>query len=177
MAEGLADFPAGCSPADLSIIYEELRTIARSQLSKERPNHTFQPTALVHEVYLRLANQTGIQDRDKLLALASRVMRHVLVDYARHRSAIKRTDFRCRVELSEDNAPAAPDADLLVLEEAMKDLEKMDARQARIVELRVFAGLTIDEIAALLNISARTVKRDWVMARAWLQGRLRHSSS
>lgn len=162
---------------DLSMLYAELRSMAQVQLSRERPNHTFQPTALVHEVYLRLANRSLIPERDQLLALASRVMRNVLVDYARRRRSDKRGDFRCRVTLDESVAIVGPEIELLVLDEAMSDLENLDRRQAQIVELRVFAGLTVEEIAALLNLSPRTVSRDWAMARAWLKRRLRQSQS
>lgn len=161
---------------DLSMLYGELRSMARAQLARERPNHTFQPTELVHEVYLRLARGTiGEHRRDQLLALASRVMRNVLVDYARRRNTVKRGDIRCRVTLDETVATIAPDVEVLALHEALRDMEEMDPRQARIVELRVFAGLTIEEIAALLEVSSHTVKREWVMACAWLKRQLRLS--
>jgi len=166
--------PDDDSAAFLSLLYGELRRMARSHLSRERPNHTFQPTALVHEVYLRMANNAGAQEKDRFLALASRVMRQVLVDYARRRRSQKRSELPFRVTLEDDLASVSPNMDLLILDEAMSDLEVLDARQARVVEMKLFAGLNFEEIAAVLKLSDRTVKRDWTMARAWLQLRLRN---
>ncbi len=171
------DTPPEDPTALLSMLYGELRRMARAHLARERPDHTFQPTALVHEVYLRMANHASGHAKDQFLALASRVMRQVLIDYARRRRRHNKGDFPFRVTLEENLASISPNLDLLILDEAMRDLERMDARQARIVEMRVFAGLTVDEIAAILKLSSRTVKRDWMMARAWLQLRLRHGRS
>jgi RNA polymerase sigma factor (TIGR02999 family) len=123
-----------------------------------------------------MASHSSTQEKEQFLAFASRVMRQVLIDYARRRRTQKRGDFQHRVTLDESLVTETPTIDLLILDEALSDLESMDARQARIAEMRIFAGLTVDEIAAVLNLSSRTVKRDWVMARAWLQLRLRHSS-
>jgi RNA polymerase sigma factor (TIGR02999 family) len=161
----------------ISTLYSELRTMARYHLSRERNAHTVQPTALVHEVYLRLANQSTAQQKEQFLSLASRVMRQVLIDYARRRRSAKRGDSPCRITLAEDIAIVTPNMELLALDEALGQLQHLDARQARIVEMRVFGGLTVDEIATVLEISARTVKREWMMARAWLQLRLRQSQT
>jgi RNA polymerase sigma factor (TIGR02999 family) len=158
----------------ISMLYDELRRVARAHLSHERSDHTIQPTALVHEVYLRLANLPGAQEREQFLGLASRVMRQVLVDYARRRQSKKRADFTYRVTLGDDLATVSPNLELLALDEALEELDRMDPRQARIVEMRVFGGLSVEETAAILGISGRTVKRDWTMARAWLQIRLRN---
>jgi len=145
-------------------------------MRRERPDHTLQPTALVHETYLRLMQGQAIdwQGRAHFYATASRAMRRILVDHARARAAGKRPDGKLKVDL--DGFLAAPSPrieELLMLDEALIRLAAMDARQARLVELLYFGGLTEGEAAGALGISVRTVKRDWASARAWLQSQLR----
>jgi RNA polymerase sigma factor (TIGR02999 family) len=153
------------------LVYDELRAIAHRQLRAERPDHTLGTTALVHEAYLRLVDQTRVdwQDRSHFFALAARVMRRVLVDYARRRGALKRGANPERISL--DNAVLAADqqADLvLALDEALSRLADLDERQCRVIEYRFFAGLTEEETAQLLGVTSRTVRNDWVKARGWL---------
>ncbi|MCC6163018.1 MAG: sigma-70 family RNA polymerase sigma factor [Acidobacteria bacterium] len=152
-------------------LYEELRRLAASALRRERAGHTLQPTALVHEAFLRLANSADVpwDSRDHFVAIAGRVMRQVLVDHARRKHAAKRSTGAVRVPLDDVDVPAATvDVDLVALDAAIVKLATFDPRQARIVELRFFAGLSVPETAALIGASERTVKRDWQIARAWL---------
>jgi RNA polymerase sigma factor (TIGR02999 family) len=161
-------------PANISNLYDELRRIARLHLARERSNHTLQPTALVHEAYLRFqGNSQSIEDRERFLATASLIMRQVLIDHARGRGRQKRGGAQIRVTLDESVAQDVPSLDLLILDQSLRELEAMDPRHARIAEMRLFAGLTVEEVASVLDVSPRTVKRDWMMARAWLQRRLR----
>ena len=157
------------------IVYEELRAIAAAQLRGERQEHTLQPTALVHEAYLRLSEQRRRQwkERRQFFAVASRLMRQVLVDHARARSAAKRGGEATRIEVTSLDAlgklAAPPEVfDILPLDEALTRLAALQPRLAKIVELRFFGGLEVEETAALLDCSPRTVKRDWALARAWL---------
>lgn len=162
-------------PPLLDLVYPELRKIAASRLRGERSDHTLQPTSLVHEAYLRLAHQPGKdwQDRTHFYAVAARVVRAVLVDHARARRRIKRGSGAASVELTEWNASVpAPQVDLLDLDAALAELEAIDAERARIVELRHFAGLSIEETAAVLGISDSTVKRGWLAAKTWIRRRL-----
>jgi len=139
---------------------------------RERHGHTLQATALVHEVYLRLAKRDARPlHREQFLAMASNTMRRVLIDYARSRGTSRRGSAPLQVTLDESLKSDELNLDVFALEEALQDLEQMDARPVRIVEMRVFGGLTNDEIAAVLQVSPRTFKRDWVMARAWLHMR------
>ena len=152
------------------LVYEELRDIAHRCLQRERSGHTLQSTALVHEAYLRLVDRAppDAQDRAHFAAVAARLMREILVDYARARRAIKR-GADCRVELNEALAiPKKESVDVLALDDALSELAAMDEQQSRIVELRFFGGLTIEETGHALDISAATVKRDWNVAKAWL---------
>ncbi len=152
-------------------IYEELKKIARNRLRSERPGHTLQPTALVNEAYLRLVDQKRVEwtCRAHFFAVAARIMRRVLVDHARRRQADKRHAQAAATTLDEAvDIGAQQDVDLIQLDDALKDLARLDPRQNRIVELRFFAGLTIDETAAVLRISPATVKLDWKMAKARL---------
>jgi len=172
----LANSAAGdphAAAALVPVVYEELRRVAASALRRERSDHTLQPTALVHEAFLRLAGIPADQWRDRthFVAIAARVMRQVLVDHARGRSALKRGSADLRVPLEGIDAPAAssPDVDLVTLDDALERLAIVDPRHARIVELRFFGGLTVEETAAVIGASERTVKRDWQMARAWLK--------
>lgn len=140
-------------------------------LNRERPDHTLQPTALVHETFLRLAkgNQPEWEDRIHFFAVAGRLMRQILVDYARRHQAGKRGGPRERIPLGEDLAFSEDKShQLLSLDEALGRLAKQDERQSRIVEMKFFAGLNVEEMAEILEISPRTVKREWTMARAWL---------
>jgi RNA polymerase sigma factor (TIGR02999 family) len=158
-------------------LYSELKSIARRHMMRERYGHTLQPTALVHEAYIRMAkSEDPSTNRERFLALASITMRRVLIDYARRRKALRRAGAQLTVTLSEDLKQDELNLEVFALEEALTDLEAMDARPARIVEMRLFGGLSNEEIAAVLNISPRTVKRDWIMARTWLQQRIDNGS-
>lgn len=163
-------------PRLTELVYPELHRIAARHLSRERAGHTLQPTALVNEAYMRLAQQEPGKhwaDRTHFFAVAARVVRSVLVDHARARSAVKRGDGAVGVELQDDHASVvAPPVDLLDLDAALVELEAMSAEQSRIVELRYFAGLSIDETAAALGTSASTVKRGWVAAKTFIRRRL-----
>jgi RNA polymerase sigma factor (TIGR02999 family) len=153
------------------ILYAELRRQAGRYMRRERRGHTLQPSGLVHEAYMRLAAAPDLDwhDRAHFFAIAARVMRQVLVDHARRRRAAKREAFHVTFE----DADAAVDPpDLLDLESALKELLALDPRQARVVELRFFGGLDVEETAEAMGVSARTVKREWQTARAWLQHRL-----
>jgi RNA polymerase sigma factor (TIGR02999 family) len=153
----------------MPFVYEELRKLAASYLREERPNHTLQPTALVNEAYLRLTGQKNVtwQNRAHFFGIAAQMMRRILVDHARKRQAAKRDASAWKVATAEidgsDNAP-----ELLALDRALEELEQLDPQQARVVELRFFAGLTVEETAEVAGISPRTVKRDWRTAKAWL---------
>jgi len=155
----------------LPLVYEELRRIAARQLRHERDGHTLQPTALVHEAYLRLVEQRSVrwQDRAHFLGVAAKVMRRILVDHARRQAARKRGDGAQHMPLEAIlDAPAPGQVALLALDHALGRLEQLDPGLAQIVELRAFGGMTIDEAAHVLNVSPSTVKRDWRTARAWL---------
>lgn len=152
------------------IVYTELRRLARSRLRKERTNHTLQSTALVHEAYLRLLKSDPIrfENRDHFFAIAALLMRRVLVDYARHRNAAKR-DGGYILTLNDANVgPKAEDVDIVALDDALRELATLDPKQSRIVELRYFGGLSIEETARALDTSPATVKREWASARIWL---------
>ena len=163
-------------PEMASSLYEELHRLAAGKMRYERGNHTLQPTALVHEAYLRLGNSPDSmwQDRARVLGLAASVMRHILVDHARAHKAGKRGDGNVQVTLDESMLPAAVSStvDVLAIDEALTRLAEFDPRQSDILELHFFAGLTFEEIALQLGVSTRTVKRDWTMARAWLHQEL-----
>ena len=161
----------------LPLVYEELRRVARKHLRSQRANHTLQTTALIHEAYLRLAGAPGasVRDHNHFVALASRVMRQVLVDHARGRLAAKRQGG-VRVTLSEA-ADTTDEVDVLGVDEALTRLSEFDRQQAQVVELRFFGGLSIQETADALQISESTVKRDWTMARTWLSRELQNLDS
>ena len=160
--------------------YAELRALAGAHFQRQPSEHTLQPTALVNEVYLRLADSRGESpdDRGHLLALASRAMRQVLIDHARRKLADKRggNDPRLRVTLSDLDSKGA-EWDVIELHEALTRLEQLDPRQARIIELRFFGGLTVEQVADLLEVSERTVYLDWQMARSWLWAELGEDKS
>jgi len=158
----------------LPILYDELRRLAQSYLSAERSGHTLQPTALVHEAYLRLVELDRLDWRGRahFLGLAARVMRQVLVDHARRHRAAKRGGGR-RVTLEDAKwVPEPRPTDVLELEEALRELGEIDPQKSRIVELRFFGGLSVEETAEVLGVSPRTVKRGWRAARTWLSREL-----
>src|SRR5579872_7079334 len=153
-------------------VYRELRRLAGIYLRRERPDHTLQPTALVHETWIRMRSgaKFGWESREQFFGFAAKIMRQVLVDHARKYCAGKRPNPRNRCEMDEAYAFSLNKSEeLLVVDQALDRLSKLDRRQSQIVELRFFAGLSEEEIAELLDISARTVKRDWKMAKAWLE--------
>jgi RNA polymerase sigma factor (TIGR02999 family) len=155
----------------LPVVYGELRQMAARQLRHERVDHTLQPTALVHEVYLRLIDQRHVcwQDRAHFFSVVSQLMRRILVDHARRHGAGKRGDGRRSLAIEDAHAVAAPDERFVIaLDCALERLHKIDPDLVKVVELRVFAGLTIDEAAHVLNVSPSTAKRDWRTAKAWL---------
>jgi RNA polymerase sigma factor (TIGR02999 family) len=157
----------------IPVVYAELRRRAAAYLRRERPGHTLRPTALVHEAYLRLcAQDTGFKNRDQFFGIASRLMRNILVDHARARAAAKRGGA-LKVTLAEGPAVAPPPADLLDLDAALDELAANDERQGRLVELRFFGGLTLEEAATVLGVSLATAKSDWAHAKAWLFAKLK----
>jgi RNA polymerase sigma factor (TIGR02999 family) len=159
----------------LPLVYEELRRVARGRLRQEQPGHTLQATALVHEAYLRLVGSHGQtpQNRTHLFAMAARLMREILVDHARRKAARKRGGTATMIALDEAvPAPELATIDLLALDEALTELHNLEPRLCRVVELKFFAGLNIDETAQTLQISTATVERDWTISKAWLHQRL-----
>lgn len=167
--------------AILPLLYKELRRQAHYYLRQQRANHTLQSTALVHEVYLRLAEQTSLQieSRAHFLAVAAQLMRWILVDYERNRRAEKRGGGATMLSLDPniDARPHNENVDLLALDDALTRLAEMDRKQSRIIELRYFAGLSLEDTAEFLGISAATVSRRWASARAWLRRELRRRAS
>jgi len=157
------------------MVYDELKRMANQYFNSEAPGHTLQPTALVHDLYLKLSSQdTQFQDRGHFYAVAARQMRRLLIDHARTAKADKRGGALARVELFQEQAGSAGQGfEALALNEALEILEKLDERVARGIELRYFAGLTEKEAAETLGISVATFKRDWEFAQAWLRARLR----
>ena len=154
----------------MPIVYDELRRAARNYLRRERAGQTLQATALVNEVYLRLLHVTGVrwQDRAHFLAVSATMMRRVLLDAARARAAGKRGGGELRITLSDDLAASNEASGLIAIDDALEALAKMDARKARVVEMRFFGGLSVDEMAEVLKLSPESVQRDWRLARAWL---------
>jgi len=159
----------------LPAVYEELRALAGRYLRHERPDHTLQPTALVNEAYMRLSAQRQVdwRDRAQFFGVAAQMMRRILVNYAEARNTAKRGGLVARVTLDESVSwEGGRELDLVSLDEALTELAVLDARQARVVELRFFAGLSIEETGEVLDISPATVKREWAMAKAWLRREL-----
>jgi RNA polymerase sigma-70 factor (ECF subfamily) len=155
----------------LPVVYQELHRLASGYLSREAPGHTLQPTALVHEAYLRLVDQRRVdwRNRAQFLGVAASMMRRILVNHARDRAARKRGGNLERVSLSVVESPSGrPDVELIALEDALRRLTEFDQRKGRVVELRFFGGLTTEEIAEVLQVSGATVEREWAFARAWL---------
>ena len=181
VTELLARWNAGdqsAMDALLPLVYGELRKMARRFLSGERVSHTLQSTALVHEAYLRMVDQSpsGIENRTQFFSIAARLMRQILVDHARERHASKRGGGN--VITLDESAEIAPkqDLDMVALDDALNELARLDERQARIVELRFFAGLSIEETSRVLAVSPVTVTRSWTTARLWLQRELSRGS-
>ena len=195
MLISIAGFPVNESPGEVTLllhelklgnkdalgrlvplVYRELRLLAAHYLQAERSGHTLQPTALVHELYLRLVEQDRAdwKDRAHFLAVAAKLMRHILVDYARARGTAKRDGMATRIEIAgfELSGEEPRTEEILAVDEALDRLAELDPQQTRVVELRYFAGLTVEETAEAIGISARTVKRDWAMASAWLRNEL-----
>ncbi len=159
----------------MPLVYDELHRLAGKYLRRERPDHTLQTTALVHEAYLRLVEQTHTDWRNRahFFGVAAQLIRRILVDYARSRHAARRGSGGIRLTLDDARLSAKErEAELLALDDALTDLAAIDARQSRVVELRYFAGLNIEETAEVLNLSPATVKREWSSARAWLYNQL-----
>lgn len=157
------------------LVYAELRSLAAAALAGEREGHTLQPTALAHEAYLRLIKQHSgsWKDRAEFMGVAAKVMRRILVDHARARKAEKRGGGAARIPLDDTLLAFEERAiDLVALDEALEELGGLDERKTRIVELRFFMGMTMDEVSNLLGVPVRTVERDWAMARAWLRDRI-----
>jgi RNA polymerase sigma factor (TIGR02999 family) len=172
--------PSASEPAFLDLVYDELHRMASSLLRHERAAHTLQTSALVNEAFLRLsgAHSLRVEDRQHFLRIAAHSMRQILIDYARGRHAQKR-DGLARVDLDDSQhelIATERTEEYLALDAALNRLAKMDARQAQIVELRFFAGLSVEETAQNLGISEATVKRDWAVARAWLRGAIEGSA-
>ncbi len=155
----------------MPLVYQELRKLARSYLRAERPEHTLQPTALVNEAYLRLVDQRNVrwQNRRHFFGIAAQLMRRILVDHARKRQSEKRGGGEALIPFEEAKGVPVKARDLVALDDALKDFATIDPRSAKIVELRQFGGLSIDETADVLEISPATVKRDWTVAKAWLR--------
>lgn len=175
----LNDLASGDSAAAaklVPLVYDELRRLAARRLRYERPNHTLQATALVHEAYIKLVGQHDAKwkNRAQFFAVASQAMRRILVDYARAQQRTKRGGRQTRMLLETVSAPSRGASDeILGVDDCLARLEKLDAQQARIVELRYFAGLTFGEVSEVLGVSARTVAREWNAAKAWMYGELR----
>jgi RNA polymerase sigma factor (TIGR02999 family) len=163
----------------LPLVYKELRRLAHFQLRNERPNHTLQSAALVHEAYLRLVGMSPLQweSRTHFFALAAQLMRQILVDYARRHGAAKRGASVPKLSLEDATMmPRRKAVDVVALDDALIDLAKIDARQSRVVELRFFAGLSLEQISDVLEIAPATVQRDWTAARAWLHREMSRNS-
>ena len=166
----------------MPVVYDELRRLAKNYLSRERPDHTLQTTALVHEAYLRLIDQKSVdwQNRAQFFGIAAQMMRRILINHAKDRQAQKREGYATKVSLDEAvSFFEKREVDLMALDEALNDLAALDPQQTRIVELRFFGGLTIDEVSTVLGISPATTKREWDSAKLWLRRQLNiggHSS-
>lgn len=174
----------------IPLVYDQLRSLAASHMRRERDHHTLQPTALIHETFLRLVGQNNatLRNRKQFFAVAARAMRQVLVDHARQKASFKRGSQAIKISLAHDRAHEVADprsvgatqpgtlCDVVAVDLALEELGEVDSELARIVELRFFAGFTIEETAAAMSISTATVKRGWRTARAWLFDRLRSTS-
>lgn len=172
IADGEEDAPARL----LEAVYDDLRRLAGAYMQNERPDHTLQATALVHEAYMRLVDWQNVswQSRAHFFSVAAQVMRRVLIDHARGRNTNKRSGHRLLLD-DAISIPNDKEIDLIALEDALTTLEKIDPRQAKIVELKFFGGLTVEETAYVLKIGESTVRRDWTFAKAWLKRELDRS--
>ncbi len=176
----LSDGDAASASRLFPLIYDRLRALAGRHFRRQKPGHTLQPTALVHEVYLRLVDQKGARwkDRAHFFAVAATAMRQILINHARDRKTAKRGGGRPKLPLDEAlDAYVEQEVDLISLDDALSELSKLSERKGRIVELRFFAGLTVEEIAHVLGVSKTTVESDWRMARAWLSKQLSEDDS
>ncbi len=165
----------GAAERLMPLVHDKLRALAGHYMAHERAEHTLQPTALLNEAYLRLFDQSQVNWKNKahFVAAAAQIMRRILVDHARQRAAAKRGGNRQRVELDEPNlAGPMADVDLIALDDALEELKSLNPRQARVVELRFFGGLTVKDTAYALGIAERTANNDWEFARAWLRQRI-----
>ena len=156
----------------MPLVYQELHRLAHQYMSRERPGHTLQTSALVNEAFVRLADQTDVQwqNRAHFVGIAGQMMRRILVDYARNRGYAKRGGGACQVSLDEDLMVSDErSADVVALDDALESLARLDERKSRLVELRFFGGLSIEETAEVLGVSPGTVMRDWTLAKAWLR--------
>jgi len=159
----------------MPIVYDELRRQAARYLRREQAGHTLQTTALIHEAYVRLVDQRNVQwqNRAHFFGIAAQLMRRILVDHARTKKRVKRGGSKVQVSLADATvAVKGPDLDIVALDEALEHLAKVDEQQSRVVELRYFSGLTVEETAEVMGISTATVKREWSVARAWLHREL-----
>jgi RNA polymerase sigma factor (TIGR02999 family) len=179
VTEQLARWQAGDKAAldeMLPVVYDELRRLARIYLSRERPDHSLQPTELVNEAYMRLVTQREVDWRNRahFLGIAAQALRRVLLHHAENRGAQKRQAYANRVSLDAALASVEEDTavDIILLDRAMERLAQIDERQAKVVELRVFGGLTVEETAEVLGLSPATIKREWTVARLWLRREL-----
>lgn len=179
----LADWGQGNEEARdalIPVVYGELRRLARRHLWRERPDHTLQSAALVNEAYLRLVRQgtPQWQNRAHFFGVAAQLMRHILVDHARNRVAAKRGGSTPRLALDPELVPAQnPGIDIVALDDALDKLSELDPQQGRLIELRFFGGLSIEETAVVLGVSPATVKREWATARAWMRRELKKDAS
>jgi len=164
----------------MPLVYDELHRLAQAYMGRERPGHTLQTTALVHEAYLRLidSGRAGLQDRSHFFALCAKLMRRILVDWARARLSLKRGGDVQVLDL-EESLVVSPHAssELVALDDALKALEAFDPRKAQVIELRFFGGLSVDETAEVLKVSVETVARDWKLAKSWLRRELDRGTS
>lgn len=159
----------------MPLVYDKLRILAEQYMARERADHTLQPTALLNEAYLRMFDQSQVnwQNKAHFLGVAAQMMRRILVDHARKHAAVKRGGDRTRVEMDEPNpAGRKENVDLIALDDALQEMNAAYPRQARVVELRYFGGLTIKQVAYALEIAERTVNNDWEFARAWLRQKI-----
>jgi RNA polymerase sigma-70 factor (ECF subfamily) len=178
LLESVRNGDAAAAAALTPMLYNELHRLAMHHMRNERPGHTLQATALVNEAYLKLIDnrEANWQNRAHFLAIASQAMRRVLIDHARSKRRVKRGGLQQKVALEDVQIAAEEQTyDLIALDEALDRLAKVDARQGRIVELRFFGGLSVEQTAEVLSISPKTVKRDWAVARAWLHRELRNA--
>ena len=164
----------------MPLVYDEMRRLAHRYLRRERPGHTLQSTALVHEAFVRLTGNAPPlwEDRAHFFGIAAHLMRRILVEYARSRNADKRGGAMVKLAIDTFNEPSPkPDLDIVALDDALKDLARIDPQQSRVVELRFFSGLSIEDTAEVMGISESTVKRDWNTARVWLYRELDRTAS